>query len=360
MGQMIELPKRLTLVAQTAEVLRKHFASRPAGERLPGERDLSRQMGISRPTLSAALELLEREGMLRTRPCSGRVISERFSRSLHGVAGHDVALVLPVALSAVEPRLLFWIDELREVLAREQHQLEVLCRPGLYAVRPQRRLEELTTRARPSAWVLVLSTRPMQEWFAARKLPAVIAGSPYEGLRFPAVDRDHAAACRHAIGRFVARGHRCVALLAPRIAAAGDLKSEAGFVAGGIAAGSDVETIVARHDGTVEGICTSLDRLLARERRPTAFLVAQARHALTALGYLIQRGLRFPENAALISRDHDSFLDDVVPSVARYRVDPEAFAQKLSRLVLDLTSGGNPPPRQQLLMPRFIPGRTLS
>jgi DNA-binding LacI/PurR family transcriptional regulator len=200
----------------------------------------------------------------------------------------------------------------------------------------------------------------MQEWFMARKLPAVIAGSPYEGVRLPAVDRDHAAACRHAIGRFAARGHRCVALLTPRIAAAGDLKSEVGFADGATAAGVRVETIVARHDGTVGGICTSLDCLLARERRPTAFLVAQARHALTVLGHLIQRGLRFPENAALISRDHDSFLDDVVPSVARYRVDPEAFAQKLSRVVLELTSGGNPPPRQYLLMPRFIAGRTLS
>jgi len=347
------------LVAQTAEVLRKHFSSRPVGEKLPGERDLSQQLRISRPTLSAALELLEREGLLHTRPCSGRVIAGRFSRGPRGVISRDVALLVPIALTAVEPRVLFWIDELRKALAKEQHQLEVLCRPGLYSARPQRRLEELTSRVNPSAWVLVVSTCAMQEWFMARRLPAVIAGSPYEGVRLPAVDRDHAAACRHAVGQFVARGHRRVALLAPRIAAAGDLKSEAGFVAGGTAAGAGVETIVARHDGTVEGVCTSLDRLLARQQRPTAFLIAQARHALTALGYLIQRGLRFPETAALISRDHDSFLDDVVPSVARYRVDPVAFAQKLSRVVLELTSGGNPPPRQHLLMPRFIPGRTL-
>jgi DNA-binding LacI/PurR family transcriptional regulator len=359
MGRVMELPKRLTLVAQTAEVLRKHFAARPAGEKLAGERDLSRQLGISRPTLSAALELLEREGLLRNRPCSGRVITGHLSHRTRGATNHDVALLLPTALSAVEPRVLFWIDELRKALAREQHQLEVLCRPGLYSARPQARLEELTARVRPSAWVLMLSTRAMQEWFVARQLPVVIAGSPYEGVRLPAVDRDHAAACRHAVGLFVARGHRCVALLTPRVAAAGDLKSEAGFTVGGTTIGAGVETIVARHDGTVDGVCTSLDRLLARDRRPTALLVAQARHALTALGHLIQRGLRFPETAALISRDHDSFLDDVVPSVARYRVDPEAFAQKLSRVVLELTSGGNLSPRQHLLLPRFIPGRTL-
>jgi DNA-binding LacI/PurR family transcriptional regulator len=357
-GKVIESPKRVTLVGQTAEALRKHFATCPAGEKLPGERELARRLGVSRPTLKVVLDLLEREGLLRTRPQIGRVLVRPARGASRRAVGHNVGLLLPVALTAVEPRLLFWIDELREALAKAQHQLEVLCRPGLYTARPQRGLEELTARVRPSAWVLVLSTRPMQEWFMERGLPAVIAGSPYEGVRLPAVDRDHGAACQHAIGRFTARGHRCLALLSPQLAAAGDLKGEAGFQAG--AAGEPgVEITIARHDGTVAGICTSLDRLLARSRPPTAFLIAQARHALTALGYLIQRGRRFPADTALISRDHDSFLEDVVPTMARYRVDPVTFGQKLSRVVLDLTSGGNPPPRQHLLMPQFIPGQTL-
>ena len=39
--------------------------------------------------------------------------------------------------------------------------------------------------------------------FLARRLPTVIAGSPYEGIRLPAVDRDHSAACRHAASKSV-------------------------------------------------------------------------------------------------------------------------------------------------------------
>jgi len=355
---MTELPIRVSLVSQTVEVLRRQFAARPAGQKLPGERELSRQLGISRPTLSAALALLEREGVLRTRPKSGRVLMKHRSRARQKIS-HNVAVLLPVALSDVEPRVLFWIDELREMLAKEQHQLEILSRPVLFSKQPQQNLKELTSRIRPSAWVLVRSTLAMQEWFAANRLPAVIAGSHYESVRLPAVDRNHAAACQHAVGQFIAKDHHVMALLTPQNAAAGDLKSEAGFLMGGTTAGAGVETVIARHDGTVEGICVSLDRLLARQRPPTAFLVAQARHALTALGYLIQRGLRFPGNAALISRDHDLFLEDVVPSMARYRVVPENFAKKLSRVVLEITSGGNPRPHEHLLMPHLIPGRTL-
>jgi LacI family transcriptional regulator len=356
---MIEPPKRASLVSQTTEVLRQHFAARPAGEKLPGERELARQLRVSRPTLSAALNLLEREGRLRTRPQSGRTLVKPRRLPNRTSQSHNVTLLLPVVLSAVEPRMLFWIDELREALAKEQHQLEILSRPGLYAARPEKHLEELAGRMSPSAWVLTLSTRAMQEWFSSHRLPTIIAGSRYEGVRLPAVDRDQTATCMHAVGRFVAKGHRRLALLTPPMAAAGDLKSEAGFQAGGEKAGASVETIITRHDGTVAGLCSSLDRLLARERPPTAFLVAQARHSLTALGYLIQRGLRFPDTAALIAREHDSFLEFVVPSVARYRVAPETFAQKLSRAVLDITSGGNPPPVEHLLMPQFIPGQTL-
>ncbi len=356
---MIEAPKRVTLVGQTAEALRRHFSARPAGEKLPGERDLARQLGVSRPTLSAALNLLEREGIVQTKPWIGRVVTKPGRKAAVSTSNHNVALVLPIALSAVEPRVLFWIDELRETLAKEQHQLEIVSRSNLYSNKPQAGLDELQRRVRPSAWVLLRSTRAMQEWFAKSRLPAVIAGSRHEGVRLPAVDRDQTAACRHAAGLFSAKGHRHLAMLTPQAAAAGDLNSETGFKAGAAAAGPNVVATVVRHDGTVSGICIALDRLLAHKSPPTAFLVAQAGYALTALGHLIQRGLKFPENAALIARDHDTFLDDVVPSVARYRIAPEAFAQKLSRIVVELTSGGNPPPREHLLMPQFIPGRTL-
>jgi LacI family transcriptional regulator len=150
-----------------------------------------------------------------------------------------------------------------------------------------------------------------------------------------------------------------LALLNPESIAAGDLESEAGFRQGCAAAASGVETLVARHDGTVTGICASLDRLLRRPRPPTAFLVSRPTYALTALGHLIQRGRRFPRDAVFISRDHDAFLEYVVPSVARYQTDPFVFAHTLSRVVLEITSGGDARPRDHRLMPRLIPGQTL-
>jgi LacI family transcriptional regulator len=141
--------------------------------------------------------------------------------------------------------------------------------------------------------------------------------------------------------------------------AGGDLESELGFREAGAPASADVEAFVAHHDGTVPGICALLDRLLRRQKPPTAFLVSRPAHALTVLGYLVKRGVRFPDQAALIARDHDSFLEHVVPSIARYQADRVLFAHKVSHAVLETASGGDARPRDYRIIPNLIPGETL-
>jgi DNA-binding LacI/PurR family transcriptional regulator len=311
-------------------------------------------------TLRAALRRLADDGLIKGGKGRRHHIASQRGRRAPDVANRNVVVLSPIPLHQVDPRVLFWIDELREALAKEEYRLDFLDHRSCYSGRPGRALEELTARLRPAAWLLFLSTHAMQDWFSARGLPAVIPGSRYPGVNLPSVDVDYHATCRHAVGRFVAKGHRCLALLNPKSIAAGDLESEGGFREAGHAAGPEVETIVAQHDGTVANICARLDQLLARPRRPTAFLVSRPTHALTALGHLVQRGIRFPREAALIARDHDSFLEHVVPSMARYQADPNLFAHKLSRVVREMASGGNARPRDYRIIPRLIAGATLA
>ena len=58
------LPRRLSLVAQTVQCLREGMSSGHWTERLPGERELSEQLQVSRRTLRAALAELQRQGWL--------------------------------------------------------------------------------------------------------------------------------------------------------------------------------------------------------------------------------------------------------------------------------------------------------
>ena len=119
------------------------------------------------------------------------------------------------------------------------------------------------------------------------------------------------------------------------------------------------EVRIAHHDGTREGLCRQFGTLLRHQPAATGFLVSGAKNALAALGLLLRQGLRLPQDAALISRDDDSFLQFVVPSIARYSTDPTLFARKVSRLALRLVRGGAVPPQDIRVMPRFVPGETF-
>jgi DNA-binding LacI/PurR family transcriptional regulator len=200
----------------------------------------------------------------------------------------------------------------------------------------------------------------MQHWFSDQSLPCVISGSRHPGVQLPSVDLDYRAVCRHAGGLMLAKGHRHVAFLSLDSGLAGDRESEDGFLEGARSVRErGGEATVVRHNGTVGSICRQLDALLGRPARPTALLVAKPQHLLTVWGHLNLRGLRVPGDIALISRDDESFVQHLLPTVARYSASPAAMARKISRLVLGLVHGEPIQPRDHRLMPEFTPGESF-
>jgi LacI family transcriptional regulator len=157
------------------------------------------------------------------------------------------------------------------------------------------------------------------------------------------------------------RGHRRLVLLNPESGAAGDLESEEGFREG-VAQHKqeDVEASVVRHRGTVGDVCSALTALFERRAPPTAILVSRAVNVLTVMGYLMRRGLRLPEDVAVISRDHEPFLEAVVPSVARYVINVENMAHRISAAVLEMVRTGLVSAANYQIMPEFTPGDTLN
>jgi LacI family transcriptional regulator len=78
---------------------------------------------------------------------------------------------------------------------------------------------------------------------------------------------------------------------------------------------------------------------------------------MTVLG---RAGIRVPEEMSVISRDHEPYLDYLVPEPTRYRVPPVQFSRRLLRAMLALAQGGSVPLRSRLILPQFTLGSTLA
>ena len=352
------VPQKISLVTQTVGVLKDNInAGFWAGE-LPGEHELCEHLHVSRVTLRKALHELQRGGWLRSRQGKRHTIVRRPRHPL--ATSNRVVLLTESPLHLLQPFTIYWMDCLREHLNEAGFHLEIHTTQTAFGAHAEQALSQLQKQFHPAGWVLYRSNERMQRWFSAQSLPCVIAGSCHADIRLPSVDVDYRAACRHAVGQFLARRHRQLVFLNPESGTAGDLESEQGFLeAAKSARGGEVQAAVVRHDGTVRSICNKLDLLLERPHRPTAFLVSRPAHVLTTLTHLLRRKLDLPREVALISRDDDSFLESIVPVVARYSSSPTVFAGKISRLVLEIVRGAALSRADIRIMPKFVPGQTL-
>lgn len=348
---------RPSLIEYTAQIMREALFARDWIDQMPGERELSQQLHVSRPTLRAALALLEREGLLSREPGRRRGIV-KLARVPARKSTRVIGLLAPGPIQEIVPAAHLWLNSLQSHLRDKGYELQIHSSRSCYSQSPERELAAFTHRVPAVVWVLFLGTERMQRWFMERRLPCVTSGTPYSGVELPSVDLDHRATCRHAAAQFLRRGHQCIALLRQGPASAGDIESELGFLEA-FRTSPSAAPIIADHDGSPSGIRNQLKALLRRTPKPTGFLVARAMPTLTVASELISRGYRLPHDAAVIGRDNDHFLDFFSPGIARYQVDSQLQAHRLARLVLQVARREIPRNSQVRLMPKFLPGESF-
>lgn len=346
--------QRFSLISQAADLLRQELLKGSWSKWLPGERLLADQIGVSRPTLRAALLQLQKEGLLAIQ--HGRPTAILMKPAAPAKRARQVNLLSPVPLREMPPLMVCWIDELRERLAAADQFLELVVRRAAFAARGEQVLSQLCLQEEGGVWILYLAGARMQQWFASQHVPCLVAGSTYPNVTLPSIDLDYRAICRHAAGLLLGKGRRQPALLLPDSEAPGDVESELGFREA--FAGKDARPLILRHDGSRESLCAGVLSAVQARRPTDAFVVARSAHALTVLTLLQNEGLRVPADAAVISRDDDAFLRHAVPEMARYASDPRDWARRITRLTLDLIAGSTAEP-QIRLMPEFVRGGTL-
>jgi DNA-binding LacI/PurR family transcriptional regulator len=250
-------------------------------------------------------------------------------------------------------------NALLERLSQEGYSMHVETHAGLYQRFSEKEMLRLGHLPDTAGWVLYLSTRELQEWFAASGIPCVVAGSRHTGIDLANVEFDLRSSCRHAAGLFLARGHQELAFITPTAMTAGDLASAEGFREGAEKGRPPGRVTVINYDSSVADLCRVLREHMKRPPHATAFLVGWPEHTFTVLGCFLRHGVKVPENVAVISRVDDQYLSYAIPSVARYGIDAERMGRKAAELLLDQIRHGPGKVRAISIMPEFIPGETL-
>jgi LacI family transcriptional regulator len=352
----LDLPRRLSLSVQTAAAIRKGIEETAWREFLPSERRLCEMFQVSRPTIRTALQQLAKEGLIEIHHgrrnrllASGRASAPR-SRLVVLVSHEPIEHTTLAAYQG--------ITEMRAHLAEHSFTTEVLvCPPRSFSAQ-RRKLESFLRQNRVFCCVLLSLGKELQEWFATHAIPALVLGSCHPAVKLPSLDVDYRSVCRHAAGILRGKGHRRIAFIVPNSNVAGDLVSEEGFREGLVRrhSGDEISALVVRHNGTPANLTAMLDALFESPQPPTALLVAKPQHVFFVMVYLLKHGKKVPESVSLISRDHDHLFENMI---AHYRFEGEAFANRLSRLMLQMVSQGYLPAEPNLIFPRYIPSSTV-
>ena len=355
---MYSIPQRDSLVSKTAETIRHLLAVREWVDHLPAERVLSQRLQISRSTLRKALLALEREGLIEILHGHGSRIAQRPQppgprSTIVGVLREG----LPWEVSNLSSYL---TAELEHHLHLAGLEMRVFTDQLAFCRRGPGRITSYTRQVNAACWILFYPNRNTQQWFAHQGIPALIVGHRFPAVPLPFIDINHEATCRHATGKLLGMGHRRIALLLPDNQEASLLARESGFRRAFEARKeSGAVPLVVTHDKSIPGIGRTLDAIFRKPVHPTALIVADAWHVLTAVSHLGTSGWRVPQDVAVVSTDFELFLRANIPQVAAYVINPENFAARLSRLAIQLAKTGNLTARPHWIIPRFRPGASI-
>ena len=355
---MPRIPHRHKLPLQAAEILLEMISAGDIQNLLPGERKLATQLQIGRDTLRSALEILTTDGVIS--PCEHGKRRQILSAAAPTKAStHRIAYLSPKKLTELPPWMLLEFDTLRDLLSKNDYQLQLVT-PGLFHIKnPARKLEIMIKDTDADAWILHQCPRPVQEWFQEHQIPSLIRGSAQPGIKIPSVDEDWGASAFHAGSLLWRNGHRRIGLLRPETNLAGLHATEAGLRRACPETDEFDPIIPILEKGTPENIAVVLERSLRLQYPPTAIITTRSRHLLTGLTWAAQNELKIPRDLSVISLASEPWYEHIIPKPSHYSTDPANFARTVLRHIIPIAEGKPSTTAQKLLIPEYIAGQTV-
>lgn len=339
----------LSIASQVAVALSKEFSDPEM--RLPGERRLAQHYQVSRRTIRGALAELRQQAwrVKQSAPASSHAAEPERARK--------IALLMAEPLENLRPYTALWVYRLSEKLSRAGLQLDIHHGHRFFGPASARSRDLLIKETKAGCWLLSGSSLPLQRWFQDQKIPAVIAGTPHEGIGLPGVDIDHRAMCRHAVSVLHRHHHRRIALFLETGHRQGDRESERGFLEAVSACGMEA-ALVYRCERNPKAVVSALKRALGARASTTGFVLASPFSCLTAMTYFAEIHHNVPGKVSLISCHEEPYLSHLQPVPAHYVCPPEKLAGAMFRTIQKVLRGASA--ASHFIMPDFTVGASLA
>ncbi len=329
--------RRQRATAQIEELIRREELW---GRRLPGERELAAELGVSRGTLQRALEALEAKGVLVRRHGSGTFAAERGEaerkRSWEGAR----AAVLAARENSPAGGWSYYGDMIKGIM-RGARRLEMGA--GLLP------LEKIWDRAPGPEWArlrefdafLVIERDDpalMTALLKLRRGPVVILDSNFRDIPVIGVVDGSFAGARRAVSYLLRLGHRRIAYVPPGETPEKPHEKTQGYRAALAEAGVPFdENLVAgaAFKDAAARTRAAVGRFLALEDPPTALFAGEDDRALAALEELEKRGRRVGEDFALIGFGDSAFRHGLTDRLSSVRIYTRQMGEAAVRAAVE-------------------------
>lgn len=301
---------------------------------MPGIRRMASTLGVSSNTVSAALERLESEDLLKPQGHGRRsriVLPEDFARP---------AFRVTLLLYEREDLQLSYVAEIQQRLAEEGYVVKLADQSLVELGMKVGRIARMANQTKTDAWVILSATQEVLEWFVGHSAPVFALSGRFRGLPLAGTGPGKVAAFRTAVRRLVELGHRRIVLIQPdhmRKPTLGLLLRETldELESHGIQTG---RYNLPDWEQTPEGLRRCLDSLFTLSP-PTALVLDRACEYIATHQHLARRGILTPQDVSLICTDDDLSFEWCEPSVSCVSWDSHPWVNRIVRWVGNVAEG---------------------
>ncbi|HEX3507467.1 MAG TPA: LacI family DNA-binding transcriptional regulator [Candidatus Dormibacteraeota bacterium] len=196
---------------------------------------------------------------------------------------------------------------------------------------------------------------PTVRWLRHQRMPYVLVNRFSEEGADPFVGSDDVTGATLATQHLIALGHRRIGHLAGQTTVSTGVLRRKGYHAALGEAGIQADADLVVESGFVEeGGGQAMDRLLSLGDPPSAIFAVTDMTAVGAYGAARKRGLRIPEDLAIVGYNDIPLAGRLIPGLTTVHVPIHEFGSVAARMLLEQIETGMLTPRRVVFAPQLV------